>query len=273
MAEITPDYTSSIAEPNTTQFSESWPPSPTNTSCFVIPVRQRRVGSFTLGITLILLGVLIPLGIIFGEAVWVYLKFAPVVLLLLGLEIVIYSLRKPDGKLKYDGFSIFLILMLTIITLVTSAIVPPISSAVRVTKEGRFYQENAQVQMEDLMYQAGLKGTVHCYINNYDDIIFGEFEATKNQFHLGGYLNVSELSGLQNPTKEEAVEKVTQFMNSLSQTELTFEYLNLVIKDQYELNLNRSDLRHVTNTLVADRIEILEQPEDFTEDFTEESEY
>ena len=41
-------------------------------------------------------------------------KYAPVVLIVLGIEVLIYAAR-PDVKIKYDGISIFLciIIMLT----------------------------------------------------------------------------------------------------------------------------------------------------------------
>ena len=79
------------------------------------PVKVRRVGTFSLGLMLVAIGA-IQLAQIFMPNVNVLsvVKYAPVVLIVLGIEVLIYAAR-PDVKIKYDGISIFLciIIMLT----------------------------------------------------------------------------------------------------------------------------------------------------------------
>ena len=79
------------------------------------PVKVRRVGTFSLGLMLVAIGA-IQLAQIFMPNVNVLsvVKYAPVVLIVLGIEVLIYAAR-PDVKIKYDVISIFLciIIMLT----------------------------------------------------------------------------------------------------------------------------------------------------------------
>ena len=72
------------------------------------PVKVRRVGTFSLGLMLVAIGA-IQLAQIFMPNVNVLsvVKYAPVVLIVLGIEVLIYAAR-PDVKIKYDGISIFL---------------------------------------------------------------------------------------------------------------------------------------------------------------------
>lgn len=89
----------------------------------------RRVGTFTLGLTLVVLGVFVPLALYFGGNAWKLLQFAPVVLLCLGVEILIYAIRFKTEKFRYDGLSIFMVVLITFVTLLGSLIGPPIAHA------------------------------------------------------------------------------------------------------------------------------------------------
>lgn len=76
------------------------------------PKKIRRVGTFTLGLVLVAAGVLLLLNsFVPGFDLRWALRLAPVVLIGLGIEVLIYSAR-PDVKLKYDGVSIFLCIVL-----------------------------------------------------------------------------------------------------------------------------------------------------------------
>ena len=67
------------------------------------PVKVRRVGTFSLGLMLVAIGA-IQLAQIFMPNVNVLsvVKYAPVVLIVLVIEVLIYAAR-PDVKIKYDG--------------------------------------------------------------------------------------------------------------------------------------------------------------------------
>lgn len=106
------------------------PPAPPAAPLPVQPVRPpRRVGTFTLGLTLVILGVFVPLALYFGGNAWKLLQFAPVVLLCLGVEILIYAIRFKTEKFRYDGLSIFMVVLITFVTLIGSLIGPPIAHA------------------------------------------------------------------------------------------------------------------------------------------------
>lgn len=69
--------------------------------------KPRRVGTFTFGLILVAAGVLMILSLILpGFHLLGILKFAPVVLIFLGIEVLIYA-AKPDTVVKYDFLSMF----------------------------------------------------------------------------------------------------------------------------------------------------------------------
>ena len=76
------------------------------------PKKVRRAGTFTLGLVLVAAGVLLVLSSVLPsfDMRWA-LRLAPVVFIGLGIEVLIYAAR-PDVKLKYDGVSIFLCIVL-----------------------------------------------------------------------------------------------------------------------------------------------------------------
>jgi membrane-bound ClpP family serine protease len=83
-------------------------------------VRKWRVGTFSMGILLILVGALL----LFGElnsmsTVKLIFTWWPVVLITLGFEVLahVYFSREEHPKVQYDGFSIFIILVIIMISL------------------------------------------------------------------------------------------------------------------------------------------------------------
>lgn len=78
--------------------------------------RQWRVGTLSMGISLLLLGLLILISQWKGIEVFDYaLKWWPIVFVLLGVEIVGYTLFFRKGEyVKYDVFSMFIVGLLTI---------------------------------------------------------------------------------------------------------------------------------------------------------------
>lgn len=66
------------------------------------PKKVRRVGTFTFGLVLVAAGVLMILKILVPSFdLYTVVKFAPAVLIVLGIEVLIYSAR-PNVKIKYD---------------------------------------------------------------------------------------------------------------------------------------------------------------------------
>ena len=94
----------------------------------------RRVGTFTLGISFILLGVIISAALYFGKVWWKLLLFSPLVLICLGAEILYYSFRYKDVKYKYDGLSVFFILFITLGVMICSGVSKAATSAASYSK-------------------------------------------------------------------------------------------------------------------------------------------
>lgn len=80
-------------------------------------MKQWRVGTISAGVILISLGILLIIEKINGMySVGRVIKWWPVILIILGCEILVFSFlsRKDDSKLKFDGMSIFIIFMVLI---------------------------------------------------------------------------------------------------------------------------------------------------------------
>lgn len=77
-------------------------------------MRRWRVGTISLGIVLIALGVGMLFSLVRGLLLLeTFLKWWPLVLVLLGLEILVYlyTAKEPEPKVKYDTFSMFVIFL------------------------------------------------------------------------------------------------------------------------------------------------------------------
>lgn len=76
------------------------------------PVRTRRVGTLTLGLTLIVCGALLLATLVSPSLdIITILRFSPVVLILLGVEMLVSAIR-PGEKLRYDWLSILVCFVL-----------------------------------------------------------------------------------------------------------------------------------------------------------------
>lgn len=144
------------------------PPAPSGPVYVQAPViKQRRVGTFTLGLTLIILGILVPVALFFGGAAWRILQFAPVVLLCLGGEILLYAIRYKEEKFRYDGLSIFLVILITFSTLIGSFMVPIVSNAVTYSKRYNAVYSQMQQKAEDILDSHLCQGGVSIYEDGY----------------------------------------------------------------------------------------------------------
>lgn len=80
-------------------------------------MRQWKVGTTSLGILLILMGVIWIYSTITGiSLVSTLFKWWPIILIMLGIEVLIYSLmpKKENTKVKFDGISILVIILIMI---------------------------------------------------------------------------------------------------------------------------------------------------------------
>lgn len=82
------------------------------------PRKMRRVGTSTMGLALIATGLLIAIAM-FAPNVDLTLAFrlSPLLLVLLGCEVLFFSLRSKDEKIKYDWLSMFVCFILVVSSL------------------------------------------------------------------------------------------------------------------------------------------------------------
>lgn len=91
-------------------------------------VKERRVGTFTMGLALLAIGILTLVGVFWKELdlVWV-LRLSPAILIFLGIEILVFSFHNSE-KLKYDALSIVFAILLICGTLLASICVQAYNS-------------------------------------------------------------------------------------------------------------------------------------------------
>lgn len=83
-------------------------------------MRQWRVGTFTMGVLLIALGVIMIIARMYGlPAIEHIINWWPVILIMLGLEILIFSVipGQNESRISFDGFSVFMIIIIMIFSL------------------------------------------------------------------------------------------------------------------------------------------------------------
>lgn len=80
-------------------------------------IRTRRVGALTVGLSLIAAGVLFAVHLFIPEILTYYYIFRlwPLILILLGAEVLAANLRKTEDKIVYDGWAIFIMLLAMIL--------------------------------------------------------------------------------------------------------------------------------------------------------------
>lgn len=108
---------------------------------------NKRVGTISMGLVLIFFGAIMLIAQISGSsAVEMFIKFWPMILIFLGLEVLYYVYRSNTGdiKIKYDIFSIFIVIIILIINigiygLMETGIIDLIR--LRVDQEIEYYQD------------------------------------------------------------------------------------------------------------------------------------
>jgi hypothetical protein len=83
-------------------------------------MRKWRVGTLSMGILLIIVGILLLYGELNGiSTINLIFTWWPVILITLGIEVLahVYFSIEESPKIKYDGFSIFIILLIVLVTL------------------------------------------------------------------------------------------------------------------------------------------------------------
>jgi len=108
---------------------------------------KRRIGTITMGLSLIVTGVVIFISLLIPEINMLFAaKFAPLILVFLGIEILWRTITAKGEKIRYDFLSGF-VCMLLIVASVAVSIIPSVL---------RYYGPwviGAQNRMEDIVYR------------------------------------------------------------------------------------------------------------------------
>lgn len=85
--------------------------------------KNRAVGTFTLGVSFVYLGVIFLINAMSHLIAYDFILYVwPAILILLGIEVLVnYALGK-EQKTRYDGVSIFLLIILTLFSLCMGAV-------------------------------------------------------------------------------------------------------------------------------------------------------
>ena len=100
-------------------------------------MKKWRVGTISMGLLLIAIGIIMITGRIYGfSAVNLIAKWWPVILILLGIEILGYNIfaKNEDVKIVFDGFSIFATIVIIVISL----------GAFGITEAFKYFPDNFQ---------------------------------------------------------------------------------------------------------------------------------
>lgn len=224
-------------------------------------VKQRRVGTFTLGIALIMIGIMVPLSMIYQERAMLIFRFAPAILIILGVEVLYYAIRYKESKLRYDGLSIFLVIMMTVITLIASTVTPFVSNTYAYSKQERELRIETRTQMTDVIDELGYEGSVNCYGSYYSD--FGFFEVIdgvpEDAITMNAHFSLDDIGAGRAPTKEQAAEAMTKILQAATERNSRLEEVSITVnsgsnEDYYSISLYRTQLNNVTRESVEKRI-------------------
>ena len=123
-------------------------------------MRKWRVGTFSMGMLLISIGVILLAGQISGiSSAKLIFSWWPIILVILGIEVLahVYFSKEEQPKVKYDGFSIFIIIFIIIASTVIYSIgyaintIPGVKdlSAFGVYRNESRYTKNFTIKLEE----------------------------------------------------------------------------------------------------------------------------
>jgi len=215
-------------------------------------MKQRRVGTLTLGLTLILIGVIIPLSLIFKEKALTMLQFAPIVLIALGIEVLYYAFKYKEEKFKYDGLSIFMVIMITFVTITTSIVVPIAHNANQYYLIENEVTQEAQDKIEDILVKQNLNGNVNIYYhgNYYSNEFFTIIDETKidkKNIRVNCQIEIENSDDDLDATKAELI--VYNIGNEIVKQNIIINRVDLTLngkKDTYNISLRESQLKVLT---------------------------
>lgn len=132
-------------------------------------MKSRRVGTFTLGLSLITFGTIFLIAVFKRDFNIIdVLKFSPIFLIILGVEILIYAFVSKEEKLKYDGVSIFLSVLIIVCSTIGSGVNIIYNTVFKQEMLERNYTRQLERQVQDVIEEKYDFLQVYATIDVYD---------------------------------------------------------------------------------------------------------
>lgn len=189
-----------------------------------------RVGVITFGIALVCIGILFLVGAYVGyQKLYVLLKFSPIILIVLGVEILIASYKYPGDRLKFDGMTSFFSIMLVACCLIFSIVGPAIERTFTYHEQEDYLQTQYMSAADEVLYNIS-------DISNYDAYLILPYQDLPDQLDQIGpaYGNIS--IGLSDSLNQEDFVKTASNILSIIQNSDLIKYTSSV----YFYNANGS---------------------------------
>lgn len=218
-------------------------------------MKQRRVGTFTLAIILIFLGIAIPLSLFWGDRFGFILRFAPLALVALGVEVLISAITKKDEKLTYDGLSIFLSIVITVVTIFSATVVPFISRGFEQSREFQKFRQSYTAEVEDKLGDSDITASVWIHGDSWFDDWYLENEK------LSAYVSVN-IEGGKSKDLEQAKDELVKAARVAVEDE---RVENVSASNNYEdkngrrsmhLNMSASRIRRLSDSELEESIDV-----------------
>lgn len=227
----------------------------------------RRVGTFTLGVSLIVIGVIIPLALIYPDSAMRLIQLSPLLLVGLGVEILFYAITvKQDGtqKLRYDGLSIFIVICISVVTIGASFIVPLVRNYSTIYRETKEIRNEVETKIYDKMASNDYEGDLSIYEST-DDFYYmltGGKADYVHVFNLNMRLYFDETK-----TKDESTTAIYKMINDLDER---VDYVSVTVETKdgdYYCNLNGGMLKNVTEEIIKSHIRFEDTRERMYDDY------
>ena len=163
-------------------------------------MRQWRVGTISMGFLLIVLGTLLLGNTLWDISIENILFYGwPVILILLGLEVLLYSFFRKDGQLRFDFFSIFVLMIALMFTFVVYSVQ---STGIFPAIRGAINDESYTVDIqESLNIPANIK-EIEIEAPN------GEFEITGTKANTADIVGTIRVSAENQTDAEELIDRI-----------------------------------------------------------------
>ena len=205
------------------------------------PVQKpaRRVGIFTMGASLIGAGLLTIYAIINpGLDIYQIIRYTPAILILLGIEILVYAIFQRDSRLQYDFLSMFTCFILIVFSLSLAGV----PSILKNWGPNREYTENRlQNEVYDLCYNKLSAVEKISDVDIHINLERPELEKDMSYKELTGedLVNINVTLYNEYPSSEAFTTACRKLLNELNPTGVPFDGVAFTAngKTRYDLHL------------------------------------